>query len=105
MQLFKVSERFFSEIEEKLLSLKLKLDAHELIQALTVMPVKRQLDCPKFSGMSIDDKFSFRTFLKKFEFCTDSLNKADRLLVLKSKLDGDAFDIISSLDVTSDNLM
>ena len=67
-------------------------------------PLKIELECPVFNGGPSSDKFEFRTFLKRFEFCTATLeNEADKLLHLKSKLQGRAFKLIANLDVTSDN--
>ena len=63
-----------------------------------------KLQCPKFSGENIVDKFEFKNFLSQFETvcASDGSNKA-KLQRLRSQLTGEAFQDISHLSIADDN--
>ena len=83
------------------------IDAEALAKAFAEMqkgsPAPK-LQCPKFSGENIVDKFEFKNFLSQFETvcASDGSNKA-KLQRLRSQLTGEAFQDISHLSVEDDN--
>lgn len=95
--------QFSSNIREQLPKLKSGSESYETVQSAPIRPLGLNLECPIFSGSNSSDIFEFRSFLGRFEFCTSNLGKADRMLLLKSKLGGQAFDLVSSLDITPEN--
>ena len=66
--------------------------------------VRINIDCPSFSGEVGGDKFAYRNFIAKFKYKVEGVRSdQDKLVLLKSKLYGRAFSLVSGLGCSDQN--